>query len=439
MQLKANSKYLPRYKGVDWIDAQLPTEGQLWLLGKHHSLKKDNSHRAASHKELRRAIGQATWKWPKRTLYFISDMHADAEAFLASLVASGGVKKTGPHCQDFKLTGQGRKARFLIGGDCFDKGPSTLDLLRVIRRLIDRGADVKILAGNHDIRTLLGFRSVGKATDPRRDHFFLRMGPKVVPLLTELRDSYLQDKGALAGVPNTRECRRRLFPPKSWFREFPQHAVWVMPDAVIQREMDRLRNKKETFEEACDAAGLSLRMVYAAACKWQELFLHPKGEFAWFFKRMKLARREGSFIFVHAGIDDAMAKLVCEKGVGHLNRKFRKQLSGHPFDLYYGPMANIIRTKYRKHDRPLTRHGVKILRQQSAVHVIVHGHRNLLKGQRVMLRKGIVNFECDTTLDRNSRKKEGLKGAGAAVTIFRPEGLVMGISSDYPYIKVFER
>ena len=179
--------------------------------------------------------------------------------------------------------------------------------------------------------------------------------------------------------------------------------------------------------------------MYAAARKWQELFLHPKGEFAWFFKHMKLARREGSFIFVHAGIDDAMAKLVCEKGVGHLNRKFRKQLSGHPFDLYYGPMANIIRTKYRKHDRPLTRHGVKMLRQQSAIHVIVHGHRNLLKGQRVRLRKGIVNFECDTTLDRNSRKKEGLKGAGAAVTIFRPEGLVMGVSSDYPFIKVFER
>ena len=101
-------------------------------------------------------------------------------------------------------------------------------------------------------------------------------------------------------------------------------------------------------------------------------------------------------------------------------------------------MANIIRTKYRPIDMPLTRHGVKLLRKKSGVHAIVHGHRNLLHGQRVMLRKGIVNFECDTTLDRNSRKKEGLQGQGAAVTIFRPEGLVMGISSDYPYIKVFE-
>ena len=94
----------------------------------------------------------------------------------------------------------------------------------------------------------------------------------------------------------------------------------------------------------------------------------------------------------------------------HINRKFRKQMYRDPFDFYYGPMANIIRTKYRPVDRPLTRQGVKLLRKKSGVHAIVHGHRNLLHGQRVMLRKGIVNFECDTTLDRNSRAKEGLEG-----------------------------
>ena len=87
---------------------------------------------------------------------------------------------------------------------------------------------------------------------------------------------------------------------------------------------------------------------------------------------------------------------------------------------------------------PLTRQGVKMLKKHSGVHSIVHGHRNLLHGQQIMLRQGIVNFECDTTLDRNTRKKAGLKGPGGAVTIFRPEGLVMGISTDYPYIKVFD-
>ncbi|MBT8117419.1 MAG: metallophosphoesterase, partial [Gammaproteobacteria bacterium] len=416
MQLKATSNYLPRYKGADRVRAKLPTRGQVWMLGKHHSVRKDKYHSAAYAEEIRKAIGPDAWKWPKRTLYFISDMHADAEAFIASLVASGGVKKTGPRDRDFKLTREGRKARFLIGGDCFDKGPSTLQLLRVIRRLIDRRADVRLLAGNHDIRTLLGFRAVGMEPDPRHDHFFIRMGPKVVPLLAEICDNYLQGKGALRGVPDTRECRRRLYPPQSWFDDFPQHAVWSMPDSTIEREVGRLRKKMETFEADCAGAGLSLRMVYAAVNKWQELFLQPKGEFAWFFRDMKIGHREGSFIFVHAGIDDQIAKLVSEKGVRHINRKFRKQLYKDPFDFYYGPMANIIRTKYRNVDMPLTRRGVKILRKKkNGIHAIVHGHRNLLNGQRVMLRKGIVNFECDTTLDRNSRRKEGLGGHGAAV------------------------
>ena len=438
MQLKNSCKYLPRYKGASWIKAKLPERGQVWMLGKQRSVKKDTYHSAAYELEMRKAVGQEPWKWPKRTLYFISDLHADADAFFASLVASGGVKKTGPRDKDFKLTREGRKACFLIGGDCFDKGPSSLRLLQVIRLLIDRGGKVQLLAGNHDVRMLLGIRSVGLEPDPRNDHFFIRMGPKMVPFLSEIRDRYLQGKDALKGVPDSRECRRLLYPPKSWFREFPKLAVWTMPESTIEREMKKLRKKIEGFEADCEKAGLSLRMVYAAARKWQELFLHPKGEFAWFYKRMKLGYREGSFIFVHAGIDDRMAKLISEKGMKHINRKFRKQMYRDPFDFYYGPMANIIRTKYRPIDMPLTRHGVKLLRKKSGVHAIVHGHRNLLHGQRVMLRKGIVNFECDTTLDRNSRKKEGLEGQGAAVTIFRPEGLVMGVSTDYPYIKVFE-
>jgi hypothetical protein len=112
-------------------------------------------------------------------------------------------------------------------------------------------------------------------------------------------------------------------------------------------------------------------------------------------------------------------------------------LSNDLFDFYYGPIANTIRTKYRETDMPLTRHGVDLLRQ-AGVQGIVHGHLNLLHGQRVMLRKGMLNFECDATMDRNTRRKEGLKGVGAAVTIFRPEGVALGVSNDYPYIKVFD-
>jgi hypothetical protein len=42
-------------------------------------------------------------------------------------------------------------------------------------------------------------------------------------------------------------------------------------------------------------------------------------------------------------------------------------------------------------------------------------------------------------MDRGSRSKEGLKGAGAGVTLIRPkEKIVLGISSDYKHAKVFD-
>lgn len=428
---------LPRYRGLQWIEPTLPQAGQAWLLGKHKSIRKERSHRGAMAGALQQALEQDHWKWPKHTLYFFSDLHADCDAFIASLVASGGVKKTGPKDTDFKLTRAGRKARFLLGGDCFDKGPSNLRLLRMIRLLMDAGADVKLLAGNHDIRMLVGIRSLDLSPDPRTEHFFIRMGPKAVPFLKEISDEYLQGKRALDGVPGTRECRRRLFPRKRWYREFPKLARWTLNEQGLERELKRMRKKQDVFEASCARAGLSLRMVYAAARQWRRLFLRPKGEFHWFFHEMKSVHREGSFLFIHAGLDDQTADIVTREGVKHLNRQFYKQLREDLFEFYYGPVANTIRTKYREADRPLTQRGVRRL-HRDGVHVIVHGHVNRHHGQRIMLRKGMLNFECDATMDRDTRRKEGLQGPGAAVTIFRPDKTVLGISTDYPYVKIFE-
>ncbi|MCG7964714.1 MAG: metallophosphoesterase, partial [Candidatus Thiodiazotropha taylori] len=125
------------------------------------------------------------------------------------------------------------------------------------------------------------------------------------------------------------------------------------------------------------------------------------------------------------------------KGVKYLNKQFKEDVDDEIFEFYYGPLANLIRTKYRDVDMPLTRKGVKLM-NEVGIYAIVHGHANRYHGQRIMLRKGMLNFECDTTIDRHSRKKEGLKGEGAAVTIFHPDRLVLGISTDYPQIKVFD-
>jgi hypothetical protein len=172
--------------------------------------------------------------------------------------------------------------------------------------------------------------------------------------------------------------------------------------------------------------------------KWQQLFLRTSGEFHWFFKQMKLIYRQGSFLFVHAGIDDRMAKLINRRGIKYINREFKGSVEDEIFEFYYGPMANLIRTKYRDVDMPLTRNGVALM-HDAGIHSIVHGHANRRYGQRIMLRKGMIHFECDATIDRNTRAKEGLKGKGAAVTIFHPKRLVMGVSTDYPQIKVFDQ
>ncbi|MEW8690358.1 MAG: metallophosphoesterase [Candidatus Thiodiazotropha endolucinida] len=435
--IERHTRYLPVYKGRKWLDVELPTNSQPWLLGRQRSVVKERGQRSSAAGLLREVVKRGKWQWPKRKLYFFSDLHADADALIASLVASGGVKKTGSKQHALKLTSHGKDAIFVIGGDCFDKGPSNLKLLRSIQQLKQLGAKVVLLAGNHDLRVKLGIASVGMDPDPRHDHFFIRMGSKVIPMLREIVDEYLQDKDALKGVPPTRTCRRILYPPKRWFKEFPKMASWVMPDKRMARELKRLKEKIDDFESDCEAVGLSLRHVYAAVMKWQQLFLKPKGEFSWFFKQMQLVYRQGSFLFVHAGIDDRMAKLIERKGIKYINEEFRDSVEDEIFEFYYGPMANLIRTKYRDVDMPLTRKGSDLM-HDAGIHTIVHGHANRHYGQRIMLRKGMIHFECDATIDRYTRIKEGLKGKGAAVTIFHPKQLVMGISTDYPHIKVFD-
>ena len=433
---RTSSKRLAE-KDVNRLDVSLPKKNQPWVKGGRKAIRGDRSSRRSLSQELNKVNRFRPWEWPKRQVLFFTDLHADADAFIASLIASGGVQRTGTADDGFKLTKSGRKALFVIGGDCFDKGPSNLRLLRVIKALRDRGAQLKILAGNHDIRMLLGIRAVAAHKNPRNEHFFVRMGPKMVPFLREVWEHYLKDGSGLAGVPRSRECRRALYPSNKWFKRFPFHAGWVMPSQTVERELKRMRKKIAKFGKDCEQAGMSIRMVYAAAMQWRRLFLHRKGEFAWFFDDMALTHREGSFLFIHAGLDDRVAQIIHDKGLKALNRTFRLQMHGDPFEFYYGPLANMIRTKYRPVDMPLTTYGATLIHDMG-IHAIVHGHLSLRHGQRMMLRQGIVNFQCDTTMDRNTRKKEGLSGIGAAATIIDPDRRVSAISRDCPFQKIFE-
>lgn len=105
----------------------------------------------------------------KRKTYFFTDLHADQEAFVKSL----------QYCDD-------ENALYLIGGDCLDKGPSNLELLLKIKKLSE-GVDVKLLAGNHDLRMLMVLQNWENQDDPRLKKIFTpeRYEKRITPFINE--------------------------------------------------------------------------------------------------------------------------------------------------------------------------------------------------------------------------------------------------------------
>lgn len=430
--------FLPTIKDLPTharIRAALPPASCNWPLEKGSAdcrLRDDE----VRHKALIDPYPAADWQWPRHPVIFISDTHADAEAFEASLVASGGVQLKGaPGHGQFKLTKAGRKAEFIIGGDCLDKGPSNLQMLRSLKQLYKLGARVTLLAGNHDLRLMMGLLSMQQQRHTGNEHMFTRMGKKVIPLFREVFDTH-PERDWLKDAPDADSCRKLLLPSDDWFERFPAHAEGVLTEAGIAREMKKMRSKADSFERHCLSAGLDIRTVYAVAQYCQELFLHPKGEFYWFFKKMQLVRRTGSFLFLHAGLDDVMSHDLAKAGLKKINKRFRKALHKDLFTFYYSSIANTFRTKYRAADLPLSDTGVRQI-HDSGVRALVHGHINRTRGQRLALRQGLLHVEADITLDRNSRRQEGLRGVGCGATIIHPGRRIIGISNDYPFAKVF--
>lgn len=378
-------------------------------------------------------VDMSNWKWPKAPVIFISDPHADAQAFFASLVASGGIKRSAKG--KLSLTQMGKKSIFIIGGDCLDKGPSNLDLLDAVKTLIKTGAKVKLLAGNHDLRLLTGLHCLSSKAHVGSEHMFVRMGTKVIPLFKEVFERFLENTKWQKNVPSVDRCREHLFPRDSWFEEFPIFAKQKLSSEAIDKEIKRLRGKVDSFEQNCLKAGLSLQMVYAAAKFCEKSFLKPKGKYAWFFNKMQLAHREGCFLFVHAGLDDEISEEINKKGVVYLNKQFKKLVRKDLFNFYFSAISSTFRTKYRDSDPRFSKKGVEAIRR-CGIEAIVHGHVNHANGQQVSLQEGLLHIEADITLDRNSRQKEGLNGIGFGATIIYPKQMVVGISADYPFAKV---
>lgn len=374
------------------------------------------------------------WMAPSKDTYFFCDLHADADAFLRSLKLSHLVTRDST-VERIALTTKGQCGQIIIGGDCFDKGPSNLALLRLIGQLQQAECDLILLAGNHDIRIYAGLLATDFMDDLRQSHFFVRMGRKTASLFAEIHHQY----GHLAENPGLAESEilKRLFPKKDWFAFFPDYAHQTMTAAKIDKEMQQIRKKQQDFLQACAELGMDLQQVYQAVTLAKQLFLNPEGEFAWFFQSLDLVHLAGSYCFCHAGLDDRFAEKLVKEGAASLNQAFRTQMrEGRIFEIYYSEFGNVFRTKYRENDWPLTDSGSERLRAHH-IYALVNGHRSHQQGQQLFLRQGLLNFECDTKLNANCRRKSNLQTPGEAVTIFYASGLVSALSSDFPVTKQF--
>ncbi len=426
------------YPGLQWCPAvDLPQRTQAWpRFAAARTAAAVGHEYDVSREEIRAYAAGRMWVWPGRTVHFLSDQHADADALFASLVASGGIVKTGPDDSDFRLSDQGREGLFVIGGDCLDKGPSNLRLLRALGLLLDSGAEVELLAGNHDLRALVGFAYMGRK-EPRLAHLFVRLGRKSLTLFREVHQHYLAGRKGRATELSDAAVREICFPGEDWYEEFPRAVAGLIPEPKLAKEVRRIREKVADIEKTCRETGMSLGALHAAAEKSRELFCEPDGEFHWFYGRMKLALKLGSFLFIHAGVDDTTAAEIRTSGVDGLNERFRQLLNEDLFELYHGPFGSAFRTKYRDIDFPFTEAGVADM-HAAGIYGIVHGHKSISHGQRVLLHNGLLNFECDASVDSGTRHLVGLRGRGGAATVLFPDGTVHGVSTDHPYVKVFD-
>lgn len=372
----------------------------------------------------------------EKDVYFFCDLHADAQAFLNSLKLSGLITQQSSTGR-LILTENAQQSQIIIGGDCFDKGPSNLELFQLLTNLRQTGVDLVLLAGNHDIRVLAGLIALDHQKDIRQSHFVVRMGRKTVSLFKEIFDQYK----LATQVPTltNAEAIAALSPNASWYTEFKDYADIVLTEKQLKKELKQIHKKQIDLFDACLEVGLEPKQLHQTIKFAQRLFIDPNGEFAWFFKELKLLHRSGNYLFCHAGLDDSIAQQLAQTdhSADKLNRRFEHALrTGKIFQIYYSSMGNVVRTKYRDNDFPFTQQGADNLRK-TGIYAIVNGHRSHLDGQKIYLRQGILNFECDTELNSNCRQKHGLTSKGESVTIFNTDGMVSALCSDLPQPKQF--
>ncbi len=366
-----------------------------------------------------------------RPLAFITDIHGDAEALVRSLKAAALVTPMSS-VATLDWTEAGMQRQLVLGGDCFDKGPSTLVLLRLLKRIWQDKPDSIWLVGNHDLRFMLGMRALSLDYHPLQSHFFARMGKKAIGLLAEMHLECPVD------FPVNHPA---YWVDAYWPQAFRQQAQSLLGKRQVKKEIKQLHAKQADMQQAC-LKRFASEEAFNQACSWAVAqFLAPGGEFADLIDRWQLHFVAGPYWFCHAGVNDA-AVAIWQAGQQQDTNALEQQYqqawqSGDLFHLYYGPLGALMRTKYRKYDWPFTAHGAQQLKAAGIIG-LVNGHRDSVQGQQLYVRQGLWNFDCDTQMNSHCRARDGLKHDGWGVTLFEPSGQVLALSSDHVGARCFQ-
>lgn len=381
------TKWVPRYQGQQHCDVRLPATTRPWPLPndrcRHTSLDYD-----APLVSMRTKIGDLPFVWPLRTMYLVCQLSGDTGALRRSLIASGGVRWTGPSDHDFELTSEGRQAKFLIAGDTFGSHLSNLRLLRMLGALIDAGADLEVLASDRDLQILASLTRLS-AGELEAAHLDMRNSQELSSLLDEVQREELD--------PDARERTRSFMPRASLPADAPT------PPARWSRAQLQRTSRMAT-----------------------QLFVAPQGEFVWYLARMKLVRRWGSFLVTRTHLDRETMALLAKTGTKGVNAHLRRMFAKNPLKLLS-----------RSSETPQS--GLELAKgmHRAGLYGVIGGHSGQ-HGQRIFVRQALLDMQSACAIDQRTRRDIGLEGAGAAVTIFRPEGVALGVSADYPHVKVFD-
>ncbi len=407
------------YDGWDYVGGSFPTGWEPWPA----ALPAGHEGSGAP------VTAAAPFVPPPREVFVFGDAQGDPGAALRSLVLCGGVAKVGPDDCDLELSPRGERGIFLFLGDMLGRGQSSLRVLRILRCLSDLGAELRVLAGNEELRMYQALWAIGRH-EGKYAHLTVRGGRQLVGWIREVLDDPKIDTST---VLREDEARSMLLVEDEWFERFPEWTEGIVPAQHRAREVSRIKEKCAEFAVALEEADLSFAEAASAAIGLRDACFF--GEFQWFFDVMRLVEQLGSALFVHAGVNDVVAERIrVEGGVDGLNAEFQRMLKEAPMAMYHGTLGNCVRTRYRISDEPLGDDGLRAL-EEAGLSLVVHGHSGARgdegdRCQRLSRRGGVMDLDCDVTINVHRRAKRGLEGLGASVVMLQQSGLLCALSLD---------